>query len=257
MYCLRPDRKTLLAVGELVQAAAHTHGVIGPVAFKLLTTIGEKIMSVPQKILNAEQAALVNSLKKTYAAEDEDVLFFSDRSRPTLSFELQSIMLNELTDIQDIDLQPIMSVDADSITLKCSLTLSDGRIRSAVGVVNKNELLEGKPMSPQQLLSVASGRAMRNVCRAAAIDLIALHFHRLQTPAPASATERFEGLRNKLLGECHLLGIESGLIADGNRSLWEAFLSNRYGRNSASRLNDAELSDLAGALRAFKPAVSV
>jgi len=39
-------RKTLLAIGELIQAAAHSHGVVGPVEFTVLTERGH---SCPQK----------------------------------------------------------------------------------------------------------------------------------------------------------------------------------------------------------------
>lgn len=212
-------------------------------------------MNDPQKILNTSQTALINELVETYGIEPEDVTFFPDDPKPFLSYEATCAVANQLTDIRDIDIKPVEPAFADSLSLKCTLTLADGKTRSAVGVVNLNERIGDTPMNSQQIYQTASSRAIRNALRTAGIDLIKLHEHLANGTVPSSAVSG-DAARESLIRQVHALGQEAGLIVtytDGvkEKTGWRAFLQRRYGLDSTQHFSKEALADLAAVLRSI------
>lgn len=210
-------------------------------------------MNNPQKILSREQSALVSELVDFYGIEPEDVTFFPDDPKPFLSYEATCAVANQLTDIRDIDIKPVEPAFADSLSLKCTLTLADGKTRSAVGVVNLDERIGDNPMSSQQIYQTASSRAIRNALRTAGLDLIKLH-EQLKNGGAVNAAAGSEGSRESLIRQVHALGQEAGLIlsySDGVRDKtgWRAFLQRRYGLGSTQHFSEELLADLAAVLR--------
>lgn len=210
----------------------------------------------PQLILSDAQKRLVADLVSAYGIDASEVMYFPDDPKPFLSYEATCIIANQLLDLRDIDIQPIESGFIESLSLKCTLTLANGWTRSSVGVANAKELIDGRPMTPQQLFQTASARAIRNTLRTAGIDLIKLH----ESQAADSTTE-YSGPardpRSALIAQVHILGKEAGFIGgDGNKGPWRRFLLNRYGVDSSVHLSVEQLGDLAAGLRVLAPRVS-
>jgi hypothetical protein len=198
--------------------------------------------------LTHEQASLIASLSSTYGIDPDDVRFFDQSGTPFLGYEAMCAMINALCpEVRGIDLAVEQSPFPDAIGVRCSLTLADGRCRSAVGVANAGEKLGDEVMSPQQLHYVACSRALRLALRTAGIDLLRLH------SASGMYRERKTiDVRTTLLAQVHLLGREIGILRDDDRSAWEALLEHRYGVRSSAALQQAQLADLASVLRALK-----
>lgn len=210
-------------------------------------------MPTPKLHPTAEQNRLVNELIESYGIEPGDISFFPGDPKPFLSYEATCAVANQLMDLQDIDIQPVESKAADSLWLKCTLTSPDGRTRSAVGVANTSEEIDGKAMSSQQLYATASARAIRNALRAAGADLIKMHEQRKAGGGELEFRPQ-RGTRDALLAQAHILAREAGLIrtfTDGvtDKTAWVAFLQKRYLVNSSKFLQEADLADLVAVLR--------
>ncbi len=205
-------------------------------------------MQSKQQLLSASQASLVADLAGRYGIDPSEITFFTDDPKPFLGYEATCVMLGRLRpDLVSIDIEPIETSFVDSLSLRCSLTFADGRHRSAVGVVNVAEQLDGKPMSSQQLYQAASGRAIRNALRTAGIDIVKLHAESVDDPKEVSSPKTE---RAALLAQVHALGKEVGLIsAETGKEHWSSFLMHRYGVASSSQLGTELLADLAATLR--------
>jgi hypothetical protein len=208
--------------------------------------------------ISPEKKQLIDELVREYGIEPDDVIFFNDDPKPFFSYEATCAMANHLTDIQEIEIEPIECAFTDSISLRCSLVLPDGRRRSAVGVANRSEQIDGAPATPQQTYQLASSRAIRNALRAAGIDLYRLHRARHHNAAVATQSSdaiEFQ-LRKTLLAQVHLLGQELGLISKApagyNKTAWVRMLHERYGTDSAQYLSNDSLADLAAYLRSLR-----
>lgn len=202
----------------------------------------------PQTILSDSQKRLVAELVEAYGIEPSEVIFFSGDPKPFLSYEATCSIANSLTDLREIAIEPVDSTFVDSLSLRCTLALADGRRRSAVGVVNVNESADGKPMTPAQLYQAASSRAIRNALRTAGIDLIKLH--ELHTSGQLEFSGPPRSNRASLIAQVHALGTEVGFIVGDNKAGWKRLLLHRYGVESSAGLNEEQLADLVGALRA-------
>lgn len=207
-------------------------------------------MQTKKKLLSSEQNQLIAGLVEDFGIQPTEITFFSDDPKPHIGYEATCVMCNALVpSLKGISIDQERSVAEDSLTLKCTLTFADGRVRSAIGVANVNESGEGgEVMSDQQLHYVASSRAIRNALRTAGIDLIKIYRN------PGNVSE-FTGSKNRdiLVRQVHALGEEVGYIDGDNKSAWRLFLLNRYGANSASLLSEDQLSDLAAALKPLLP----
>ncbi len=204
-----------------------------------------------QKQLNNEQAALVAELVMTYGIEADDVIFFESDPKPFLMYEANCVLANHLANISCIDAEPVPSVSDDAVTVRCTLTLSDGRVRSACGVANTAEQIRGKESSSQQLYYLAVSRAMRSALRSAGIDLIKRHFD-VKNGEDVLDFKPKSNI-NALLGQAHKLGAEIGFITGSDKSAWRAVLRNRYGVETSGELSEKGLADFVAFLRSLVP----
>lgn len=207
--------------------------------------------TTPQKILNTEQKHLVAELCSAYGISPEEIIFFTDDSTPLFSYEATCVLCNRLTELKGIDLEPVNNGFVDSLSYRCTLTLPDGSTRSAVGVANVNETQDNVRLSGAQLTALASGRAIRNTLRVAAIDLLKLHARLNKDAIVFSGLPRsnFENL----VRQAHALGIEAGQIIGRDKSPYHAIMQNRYGKTHTNELTEAELADFVAVLKTLVP----
>lgn len=211
-------------------------------------------MNSPQTILSPQQTQLVAELVESYGIEQSDVFFFAGDPKPFLSYEATCAVANKLTDLLEITIEPVESTFVDSLSLRCRLTLADGRVRTAVGVVNVAERVGDWAMNPQQLYQTASSRAIRNALRAAGIDLIKLH-EQSQNP-PVEYTGPARSNRASLIAQAHAIGTEVGFILGDEKGGWKRLLLHRYGVETSAALNEDQLADLVAALRGISSGIA-
>jgi hypothetical protein len=206
-------------------------------------------MNEPKKVLNSEQSALVAELTAEYGIEPEDILFFDDSAKPFLTYEAASALSNKLADLFQIGVEPVVSPFADSIAVKCTIVTKDGHERSAVGVANRAEKINDSDISDQQAINLASSRALRNVLRAAGIDLIKLH---RQATGGELTDKGMKSNRTSLIGQAHKIGVEIGLIFENEKAPWRNVLKSRYNVTTSADLTEEQLSDLVAFLNTLK-----
>lgn len=205
----------------------------------------------PQKILNADQSALVAELSMTYGIDPEEIIFFDNDSNPFLTYEANSVLCNHLTSLVHIGVEPVPSAFQDSVSVKCSIIFKNGNERSAVGVANISEKINERDISQQQAINLASSRALRSVLRASGIDLIKLHHHSVK----GGDLLDFQGKSNfnSLLGQAHRLGNEAELIIGDDKTAWYRLLKNRYGVQRSNELTEDQLADFVAVLKTLVP----
>ena len=217
------------------------------------TNIGQNTQNQNQKqsILTDEQTTLVTELTETYGIEPEEIIFFQNDRKPFLSYEANCALVNKLTGVQDITIEPMEAVMVDSFALRCTLLTGEGFTRSAVGVANIKETINGVKMSEQQIYSLASARAIRNALKTAGLDLLKLH---QQVKSGANDLD-FKPKSNyaTLLGQAHILGAEKRLIVGDNKTLWYHELWSRYRVQRSNDLSEPQLADYVAYLNAYEP----
>lgn len=204
-----------------------------------------------QQTLNGEQIALVAELAETYGIEPEEISFFSADAKPFFSYEATCALVNQLTGVQDITIEPMEAVMPDSVSLRCSLLTEAGHTRSAVGVANVNETIDGLQMSDQQIYSLAGSRAIRNALRTAGIDLMKLHLN-----AKNGGNDLDFKVKTNvaaLIGQAHQLGKAACLIIGDDKTTWYALLKNRYNVSKSNELDETQLADFVAVLRTLVP----
>lgn len=206
-------------------------------------------MNEPQKILTAEQSALVAELTETYGIEPEEILFFENDKKPFLFYAATCALCNKLMKLQDIDISPAMSVSEDSFALKCSLIFPDGSARRAAGIVNLNETIDGKQMTEPQIFQLASARAIRNALKTANVDLISLHYESKGEVLNFKPKSNFASL----IAQAHQLGKEALLIDGDNKRAWYLQIAKRYNANHSNELSEDQLSDFVAFLKTLVP----
>jgi len=204
----------------------------------------------PQKILNAEQSALVAELSMTYGIEPEEIIFFDNESTPFLTYEANWVLCNHLTSLIHIGVEPVPSAFTDSVSVKCSIIFKNGNERSAVGVANIAEKINERDISQQQAINLASSRALRSVLRASGIDLIKLHHQSIKGEV---LDFQVKSNYNALLGQAHRLGTEAELIIGDDKSAWYRLLKNRYGVQRSNELSEDQLADFVAILKTLVP----
>ncbi len=208
-------------------------------------------MNTKDKTYTPEQNLLIAELAATYGIEPEEIIFFQDDPRPLFTYEATCVLCNRLANLKGINIEPIENGFADSIAFRCRLVMADNATRSAVGVANTKETIDGQPMTDVQSYQMASGRAIRNALRVAGIDLLKLHnqaVHGNVTPIAAKSN------RAKLIAQAHLLGQEAGLIVDDSKTGWQTLLTARYGVSNSNELSDDLLADFVAVLKVLVPA---
>lgn len=219
-------------------------------------------MSTRQHVLNTDQKNFIAEMAATYGIDPDEIMFFSDTDKPFFGYEATCILCDRLAELPAIDLNPVDSILPDSLSVKCSITLADGRVRSGLGMVNLGETLDDKPLSATQLLATASARAIRSALRSAAIDLFRLHRESKRGPGGIEYSGPPITERQRLIREVHALGYETGYIFDvshdggakvPDKTGWRRILETRYHTDSSADMTDADLADLASFLRSQRP----
>lgn len=198
-----------------------------------------------------EQQAIIEAFAQ-YGIEQSDIIFYNDKPEPFFSYEATAALCNQLTDIKNIDVEPVNAF-ADTTAVRCRLGFENGNTRSGVGVVNHNEKIDEQPMNQHQRIALASARAIRNALKASGINLMKAHLLAQSTGEISIPT--LDLLRTKQLGEAHALGKEVGFIVPNgndrglNKTAWYNLIFKRYGRNSSGDLSNDQLADFVAFLR--------
>jgi|GEM_PF-6937144 len=207
-------------------------------------------MSNQQQLLTGEQKALVDDFVATYGFDRSDIIFFDDDPKPFFGYEATCVLCNKLTDLRNIDVEPVETSFVDALWIKTTVIDSEGRRWSAVGVANINETIDGKPMGSQQLYTTASARSIRNTLRAAGFDLLQLHYTKKHgLPGDAVAPRNNYAA---LIARAHVLGKEIGLITEHSKAPWHAYLNKRYGVPHSNELSEAQLADFVAILETLR-----
>lgn len=198
-----------------------------------------------------EQMQLVSEFTQDYGINPDQMTFFGDDPRPTFDAEAAAHLARTLAGAKGIAIGPAAVNFPDTMRMECGLTV-DGFFSSGTGSAHVKERIDGTEMTIPQLERLASSRAIRSALVYAGIDLLKLHRQRrsgvVEFTGPAKTN------RERLLSRVHALGQEVGLISSqGNKSLWQAALNNRYGVDSSSQLKDEGLEDLAAFLSSLRP----
>lgn len=205
----------------------------------------------PRENWNDQQQALADELVAKYEIEYKDILFFGDDPEPFLTYEANSMLCNHLANISAIDVEPVPAVSEDSVSVRCTLTIHNGYVRSAVGVTNVNEKINGAEPSSQQIYNLAASRAMRSALRSAGIKLI--NRHREAMGKTDELSLKIQSNSDSLLRQAHALGAEKGLIIGANKTLWYHELWTRYRVNSSKNLTEEQLADFVAYLNSYVP----
>lgn len=212
-------------------------------------------MNTKQSLLTNDQKLLIAEMQAAYGIDPNEVIFFSEDAEPFFGYEATCVLANHLTDLRGIDIEPVETGFVDSLSLKCTVTLPDGRTRSAVGVVNVSEVIDGVKMSSQQLYATASARAIRNALRTAGINLLKLHaVQRNGSTAPVEFAGPPRSEYQRLLRQAHALGVEARYIVGDDKSAWYEAIHERYGKDGSNELTEHCLADWVAFLRSQVPA---
>lgn len=219
-----------------------------------------------------EQNELIAEFSAAYGLQPEQIRFYTGDPRPFFDRDATAVLIHRLTGAVGIEDDLVPPPCAGSIAVKYRITFEDGSFAGATGVANMNELLDGEPMSPEQVQSLATSRASRGALRNKGIDLVRLHYRLKEAcnnPAVARFDPEFSGpartQHEANLREAHALGYETGLIFDDhvedgndrkkvtNKDSWYRVLGVRYGVQASSDLNETQLADFVAFLRSQLP----
>jgi hypothetical protein len=210
-------------------------------------------MNEPVKTLTNQQLSIVQDLTARYGIEAEDIIFFNDEAKPTLTYRGNCALCNQLLNPRDIDIYPITSVSPDSISLKCTIIWDETKTRHGVGVVNRSETSDGKPLTDSQIYELASSRAIRNALKNSDVDLFKLH----QQSNGEILEFKVKSSKATLIARVHILAKEALLIQGDNKSAYFLQLYKRYRVNHSSELSEQQLEDFAAFLNSLVPPAPV
>lgn len=271
-------QRTRLAVGELVQAAVHSHGGIGPVEYDVLqnrphrppivygfhkcTTQGDTPMN-EQKLFTPAQMEIVRDLCETHGLVPEQISFNESETTPFFDHEATSLLALRLTDIQHLDCR-IANREYDGqndvprlwhrTTARCTVTLPDGRTRTVEDTAVIGEILGNGVVVEDERLgeATAKNRAVRLAVRSVGVNLWNAHKQFKATGEVATGSTAVNP-RQTLYNEIHALAEEIDLIVGGDRTEYERFLGEMFpGITSSRDLNDIEIRQFRAALRQMR-----
>jgi len=216
-------------------------------------------MNTNRQNYTKEQNELIAEYCAAYGLDPGQIIFFDGDPKPFFDREATAILLHRLTNVVGIEDEPVQSVFPDNISVRYKATFEDGSFATSTGMANFGEKRDGKPMSPDEVKSLATSRAARSALVNKGIDLVRLH------EAAKGVLVRFAGPprdeRQRLLREVHALGYEASYIiassyeAESGRQTftdkagWRRVLNSRYGVERSSDLTVEQLADLAAFLR--------
>lgn len=205
-------------------------------------------------ILTQEQLEIQSEFVQLYGLEPEQISFEGNEPNPILDYEAISLLSLQLTDIQELDCWiSERGKETGTVTVRCVVTLPDGRKRSAESSAALGEPLPGgKTIDTFQLAeAVARARASRVGIRSVGVNLFNAHKKFKESGNIATGHLRFDP-RKPLYDEIHVNAEKAGYIVGKDKSEYQKFIAESYeGRTSAKDLDDAELNRLNITFRSF------
>lgn len=207
-----------------------------------------------KKQLTPQQNEIVKEICTIHSLQPEQISFDGNEPTPIFDYEAVCFLTLKLTDIHDIecwitDRDPGTQIS----TAKCKVTLVDGRTRTSEDSAVFYEQLENGMVidSIRKADSIAQNRAVRRGIRSVGINLFNAHRHYIATGKIATGhTDHDPRLSN--YREIHVLAQEVGLIVDGDKTAYRAFIAESFeGIESSKDLNDIDLHRLLASLRAM------
>jgi hypothetical protein len=210
-------------------------------------------MMTERNLLTAEQLKIQQELCETYdELTPENISFDKDDPTPMFDYEAISLLSVKLTDIQDIDCQVIQRDDT-RVTVKCRVTLPDGRTRGVEHSGQLGEILPGgKTVDTMSLAeAVARSRAARLGIRSVGVNLFKAHKKFKETGEIAAGHLRFDP-RKPIYDEIHAAATDLALIVNGDKSAYRQFIAESFGgAESAKDLSGEDLRKLQVMFRAL------
>lgn len=206
-----------------------------------------------RNVLTLDQEALVHEFVTTYDLSPEQISFDGESTEPIFDYEALNVLRLRLTDIHHTTLGIVERNESlGLVTVECTATLADGRSATDLGSAQFNEVLPdgsvvGSLLNAQ---NVALARALRRVIRAVGYNLLKAHKQYVQSGfiSPAEIDEEFKSNIGK---EIHALASEYGHIIGKEKTAYQNFMQNLFGKSSTLELNDIQKSQLASIYRSM------
>lgn len=211
-------------------------------------------MNAQQRTLTHDQHETVRELAEMHGLDPGQISFEGEDPTPIFDFEAVCLLSLKLTDIQDVTCE-ISERDFESqiVTARCSVRLPDGRTRVCEDSARLHEpFADGGTIDSLRMAdNVAQARAVRRGIRSVGINLWHAHKKYRESGAVANGHTRHDP-RKPVYEEVHVLAANLGLIANGNKDAYKAFLAETFdGRSSARDLDDEDLQRFLILLRAM------
>lgn len=209
------------------------------------------------KTYTKEQHSLIAEFSATYGLQPEQIRFFKADPQPFFDRDATAVLIHKLTDAVGVEDEIVATPFVGSLAVKYKITFEDGSFASATGVANLEEKLDGEPMTPEQVQSLATSRAARYALRNKGIDLVKLHYANKNANVVEYSGPSQKNHRNTLISQAHVLGQECGLIAgtgeERDVTLWRRMILARYKVTNSNELSDELLADFVAFLRTLVP----
>lgn len=207
-----------------------------------------------RKILTRDQHDIVGELVQVHGLDPKQISFEGDDATPIFDFEAVCLLSLKLTDIKNIACE-ITNRDFDSqiVTARCTVELPDGRTRVCEDSARLHEQIgDGGVIDNLRMAdNVAQARAVRRGIRSVGINLWNAHKKFKDSGVVETGHTRHDP-RKPIYEEIHVLAENLGLIVNGNKENYKAFIAESYdGRTSAKELEDEDLNRFLISLRAL------
>jgi hypothetical protein len=209
-----------------------------------------------RKILTPEQLAIQQEICQTHEITADQISFEGTDPTPILNYEAICLLSLTLTDIQDIDCFVTDRDEYKRVTVKCKVTLPDGRTRAVESSAEVGEALpDGKTIDTLSLAEhVARSRAARLGIRSVGVNLFKAHKKFRETGEVAVAHTHWDP-RKPIYDEIHAAATDLALIVNGDKSAYRQFIAESFGgTESAKDLSSDDLRKLQVMFRALRNA---
>jgi hypothetical protein len=207
-----------------------------------------------QRTLTHDQHETVKEITEMHGLDPSQISFEGEDPTPIFDFEAVSLLSLKLTDIQDLTCE-IMDRNAQTeiVTARCTVRLPDGRTRVCEDSARLHEPFgDGGTIDTLRMAdNVAQARAVRRGIRSVGINLWHAHKKYRESGSVALGHTRHDP-RKPVYEEIHVIAGNVGLITNGNKEAYKAFLAETFdGRTSAKDLDDEDLQRFLVLLRAI------
>jgi hypothetical protein len=206
-------------------------------------------------------------LSATYGLQPEQITFFDDEAEPFFDRKATAVLIHALVPgVVGIEDDLATAPTSDTLAVKYRITFEDGSFAASTAMVNLGEKGDDdKPLSIDQVKSLATAKAARSALTNRGISLMRLHEAKREG---GRVVQQFSGPPRgeyeRLLREAHALGKETGVILDvenlngrsgvtTDKTLWYRLLGNRYRVDGSNQLDIDQLRDFVAFLRSQLP----